>query len=163
MIRTTLLVAVLCWAGSPVLSAQEPPRNPGRWFPLTHGTGYPTAAGSVTLARAWSPFGMTVSTDGHPVYDAVLTVSGLPSPPAGAQYVAWLATPLLDRVERLGTVMNATPLVRRVDWNQLLVVVTLEPPGAGDRRTGPTVLVGRSRSALIRPLWGHSIFQRTPF
>lgn len=163
MIRATLLVTVLCWAGSAPLPAQPHARDPGRWFPLTHGTAYPSATGSVVLARAWSPFGITVATDGHPIYDAILTVSGLPPAPSGSQYVAWLATPMLDRVERLGTVTNDVALVRRVDWNQLLVAVTLETTEPRDRWTGPTVLVGRSRSALITPLWGHSIFQRTPF
>jgi len=135
---------------------------PQAGFSLIAGTGIEGVSGEVLLRRHWSPFDVAVDPAGSLQYDLVITVSGLP-PAAGAHYVAWLSTPSLDRVERLGPVANDTPLVRPVDWNQILIVVTKEPADTGAKWTGPMMLLGRSRSALIRPLWGHSIFRKTVF
>lgn len=132
-------------------------------FALQPATGYPGASGRVTLRRVWSPFEITVTPDGFLGLDAVVTVDDLPPLGPDRSYVAWLATPALDRVRRLGPVTNGASLTARVEWNQFLVVVTLEAGLPGARWTGPTVLHGRSRSALIQPLWGHSLFQRVPF
>ncbi len=165
MAGVVLLAALL---GSGVPSRAPDParadtvRSPQVVFPLIAGTGFSNVDGQVALRRHWSPFDVAVNLDGSLRYDLVITVSGLP-PAADGRYVAWLATPALDRVERLGAVANGTPLVRPVDWNQILVVVTREPADSGARWSGPTVLLGRSRSALIRPLMGHSIFRKTVF
>jgi len=132
-------------------------------FPLVPATQFPGASGEVALRRAWSPFDIALTRDGVLVYDLTVTVAGLPRAEVGQTFVAWLATPNLDRVRRLGPVQQETPLTGRVDWNQFLVVVTLESGEPGDRWAGATVLMGRSPSSLIRPLWGHSIFRPTPF
>jgi len=132
-------------------------------FPLRPASDRAGAAGRVVLRRVWSPFGVTVSRDGSLVWDAVVTAHGLTPAPEGAAYVVWLATPELDRVQRAGDIDNASAVTARVSWNQFLVIVTLESGRPGARWAGPTVLLGRSRSALIAPLWGHSLFQRTPF
>ena len=156
------LVAALLAAGGVRPTVADTVASPNAAFPLTPATGYPAALGQVALRRRWSPFGITVDSAGVLAYDAVITVSGLP-PASGGGYVAWLATPSLDRVERLGPIANGEPLVRPVSWNQLLVVVTLERADSLARWAGPTVLSGRSRSALIRPLFGHSLFRKTVF
>jgi hypothetical protein len=157
-----LLVAALLLGGSQP-AGQDPASGPNPGFPLVPGSTFPAAGGYVALRRVWSPFEITVTQDGTVEYDAVITATGLPPAGGDTSYVAWLTTPAVDRVVRIGTVSDGTPLHHRVRWNQVLVVVTREsgPPGA--RWGGPTVLVGRSRSALIRPLWGHSLFRRTPF
>ncbi len=146
-------LAALLWVGVATTST----------FPLVPATAFPGASGDVALRPAWSPFDVAVTRDGFLVYDLTVTVSGLPRAEAGQTFVAWLATPELDRVRRLGLVHAEVPLTGRVDWNQFLVVVTLESGEPSDRWTGATVLMGRSPSALIRPLWGHSIFRPTPF
>jgi len=158
-----VLVAALLLGGL-TPAGPEPARPPGGpGFPLIPGTMFPSASGYVALRRVWSPFEITVTTDGIVEYDAVVTVAGLPPTQGDTSYVAWLATPALDRVVRLGPVGTDRALTQRVRWNQVMVVVTRETGTPGERWTGPTVLVGRSRSALIRPLWGHSLFRRVPF
>lgn len=146
-------LAALLWVGV----------APTSTFALVPATGFPGASGDVALRPAWSPFDVALTRDGFLVYDLTITVAGLPDAKAGQTFVAWLATPDLDRVRRLGVVREEAPLTGRVDWNQFLVIVTLESGDPGDRWAGPTVLMGRSPSSLIRPLWGHSIFRPTPF
>ncbi len=88
---------------------------------------------------------------------------GDPSAPATPRYIAWIATPALDRIERLGPVTPGQPFFAPVHWNKIVLVVSLEDaPPAPDapRWSGPVVLLGRSRSALLANLMGHSIFRR---
>ncbi len=161
-----LLVAATLFAVSPPAaspSAIAPPAASSDSFPLRPTGGRAGAGGSAELRRVWSPFGVTVSRDGTLVWDVVVTVTGLNPAPDGATYVVWLATPELDRVQLAGEIVDASAVTARVAWNQFLVIVTLESGRPGARWAGPTVLLGRSRSALIAPLWGHSLFQRTPF
>lgn len=154
----------LCGVALPGVGQAVAARHAGEpGFALDPTAAFPHAAGRVTLRRVWSPFGVTVGMDGHLIYDAIVMVSGLPAAAPGSAYVAWLATPELDRVRLLGHVTPDTALVARVDWNQFLVIVTLETGRPGTRWAGPMVLQGRSRSSLIRPLWGHSLFRPTPF
>jgi len=133
-----------------------------RTFALTPSRGV-DGTGAVTLRQVWSPFGVSVGPDGHVEQDLVLTIEGLRPLGRDSVYVAWLATPDVSRVEPLGTLGSAGTLEGRVvDWNKLMVVVTAEPspPPRGGRWAGAIVLNGRTRSALLAPLWGHSIFRR---
>ena len=84
---------------------------------------------------------------------------------AAVSYVAWLATPNMDRLVRIGEVRNREPLTMRVDFNKVMIVVTGEQAAAPpmDQWSGPIALVGRSRSALMQSLLGHSIFNRAVF
>lgn len=163
-----IVVGWALWLSVPaVLEAQVPgspsrPEDPQRAFPLTPSRGV-EGAGAVTLRQAWSPFGVSVGPDGHVEQDLTLTIDGLRPLGRDSLYVAWLATPDLSRVEVLGRLGATGTLERRVeDWNKLMVVVTAEPsgPSPGGRWSGAIVLTGRTRSALLAPLWGHSIFRR---
>jgi hypothetical protein len=156
-----LLVAALLLGGSQTGQGPATRLDPG--FPLIAGTAFPSAAGYVALRRVWSPFEITVTPDGTVEYDAAIAATGLPATGGDTSYVAWITTPAVDRIVRVGAIRDGSPLHYRVRWNQVLVVVTREAGPPGERWAGPTVLVGRSRSALIRPLWGHSLFRRTPF
>lgn len=161
------LAAVLAQFVPGVACAQVPRSigevgDPQRTFALTPSRGV-EATGAVTLRQVWSPFGVSVGPDGHVEQDLVLTVDGLRPVGRDSVYVAWLATPDLSRVEPLG-VLGPTGTVggRVTDWNKLMVVVTAEAsrPPSGARWSGAIVLNGRTRSALMAPLWGHSIFRR---
>ncbi len=80
--------------------------------------------------------------------------------------MAWLATPALDRIERLGEVQNDALFTAEVDWNKMLVVVSHEAADApldAPRWQGRLVLLGRARAALLQNVMGHSIFQRAEF
>ena len=118
--------------------------------------------GLAELVGAWSPFGLAVMRSGHLHHELRLVVD-LPPPEGTARYIAWLATPALDRISMLGTVTPGEPLTAPVHWNKMIVVVSREdaaPPADAPRWSGPVVLIGRSRSALLENLMGHSIFRR---
>ena len=118
--------------------------------------------GLAELAGAWSPFGLAVMRSGHLPRELRLVVD-LPPAEGAARYVAWLATPELDRISMLGAVTPGEPFTAPVHWNKMIVVVSLEdaaPPADAPRWSGPVVLIGRSRSALLENLMGHSIFRR---
>jgi hypothetical protein len=125
--------------------------------------------GLAELVGAWSPFGLAVMRSGHLdqelrlVLDLPALEGGAELPEDGPRYVAWVATPALDRIEALGTVAPGEPFAAPVHWNKIVIVVSREdgPPAAdAPRWSGPVVLLGRSRSALLENLMGHSIFRR---
>lgn len=131
--------------------------------------------GLAELVGAWSPFGLAVMRTGHleqelrlvvdlpPLGDGTERPDGAPLTPAAPRYVAWMATPDLNQIEALGTVTSGVPLDVPVHWNRIVVVVSREdrsPAADAARWSGPIVLLGRSRSALLQNLMGHSIFRR---
>ena len=118
--------------------------------------------GLAELVGAWSPFGLAVMRSGH-LNQELRLVLDLPPAEGEARYVAWVATPALDRIEALGAVTSGEPFTAPVHWNKIVIVVSREdtPPAAdAPRWSGPVVLLGRSRSALLQNLMGHSIFRR---
>lgn len=125
--------------------------------------------GLAELVGAWSPFGLAVMRSGH-LEQELRLVLDLPALEGGAElsedgprYVAWVATPALDRIEALGTVASGEPFAAPVHWNKIAIVVSREdgaPAADAPRWSGPVVLLGRSRSALLENLMGHSIFRR---
>ncbi len=118
--------------------------------------------GLAELVGAWSPFGLAVMRSGH-LDQELRLVLDLPPAEGQARYVAWAATPALDRIEALGTVTPGEPFSAPVHWNKIVIVVSREdtlPAASAPRWSGPVVLLGRSRSALLQDLMGHSIFRR---
>ena len=147
----------------PVVSHATPELSPTAHFNLGPAPGR-TGCGLAELVGRWSPFGLAVMRSGHLEHDLRLVVD-LPSATeqGGAIYVAWLATPALDRIMPLGKIAPGEPMTAPVHWNKMLVVVSLEdgPPRPDQARwNGPVVLIGRSRSALMENMMGHSIFRR---
>lgn len=123
------------------------------------GTGLAAGLGEVTFAD--SPFGVTLAGDGSYLLDVWLSVERLMAPREGV-YVGWLATPNLDKVERIGSLADGGPLRGRARWNKFLLVVTLEPaddPGAA-MWTGPVVMRGMSRSGQMHTMAGHGAFEQ---
>ncbi len=118
--------------------------------------------GLAELVGAWSPFGLAVMRSGH-LEQELRLVLDLPLAEGEARYVAWVATPALDRIEALGTITPGEPFAAPVHWNKMVIVVSREagaPAADAPRWSGPVVLLGRSRSALLENLMGHSIFRR---
>lgn len=138
------------------VSASEPPR-----FRLTSTNKAPQARGWVQLVPAVSPFAISVLRDGRIAYDLEITVHGLPPVSyvgAYAGYEAWLATPNLDVVRRLGTIRNDSTLHADADWNKFTVIVTAEPAKVGEKWTGAVVMVGRSPSSLMQSFADHPFY-----
>ena len=113
------------------------------------------ASASFELNRIPSPFGTNVTRDGDQVYAPVLRVAGLPEPagfsPGARVWIAWIATPLLDRTAKLGVVGNGEYRLPNVAWSKFLVLVTAEPSGEATEPAGKVALRGFSPSNRLLP------------
>jgi hypothetical protein len=130
---------------------------------VLHPTGSaPGAEGEARLHWADSPFGVSVTAEGHARYDIRVTARKLPPPArlgAYRTYVAWAATPDLSRWARLGTVANGVSTVGPVALNKFLLVITAEADSAPAEHTGPTVLHGTSPSGWLQSFLTHPLFR----
>ena len=109
---------------------------------------------SVRLGRSRSPFGVAVAADGQPRYELDVSISGLPrsgGPEPETTFVAWVTTPLLDPMIRLGKVENGRHALGTVEFNKFIVLITAEADSAGARPAGAIVLRGSSPSTAIQP------------
>lgn len=115
--------------------------------------------GSVVLTMAGSPYGIAVASDGRYRTRVVVRLAGLP-PREGARYVAWAATPSLERAVRLGSVESGEARIEAtLEWNQFLVFVTAEADPGGERWEGPILFTAMSPSGKMHPKAGHGIFE----
>jgi hypothetical protein len=122
----------------------------------------PSAQGKARLVFAPSPFGVSVTADGHASYNIQVTASGLPEPQSlGAfhSYVAWAASTDLSEWHRLGAVKNGASLVGSVELNKFLLVITAEADSVPKEHVGPTVLHGTSPSGWLQTFLNHPLFR----
>ncbi len=111
-------------------------------------------SGRVGLRFADSPFTHSVTVDGRSRFDAEITLEGLPpieSLGAFTHYVAWVATPVLFPIRKLGVVGNGTTLLGPIDYNKFVVFITAEPSDTTEDWSGPIVLRGQSASTRMLP------------
>lgn len=114
------------------------------------------ASGTVEMRFADSPFGVTVTPDGHHAYAAEVSTSGLRR--NGDFLVVWAATPQLDQVTRLGALDGQGRLSGTIALNKFLVFVTAESSADVERWSGPILLRGASASARMHTMAGHGPF-----
>lgn len=140
------------------------------------------ATGRALLTWAPSPFGVSVTPDGHLEYNLTLILNGLPAPQSLGPYdtyVAWLAEPLLGtpaasnsapevrdyadelrwsfRSERkLGVVGNGTMDCGAAALDKFLVLITAEASASVSERRGYIVFRGYSPSTRLQP-GGHTM------
>ena len=121
------------------------------------GTAYTRGTADVTFVR--SPFVVSVAADGSYSYEVHVALPELREPRRGA-YVAWVTTPEVDEIRRLGILENGR-VTGQVAWNKFLVVVTLEdqPNHRAGRWTGPIAFRGMSRSGKMHTMAGHGPFE----
>jgi hypothetical protein len=121
------------------------------------------AAGIGAVTFAASPFGVSIASNGSYVYELAVGVDRLTLVRKGA-YVAWVSTPSLDQVQRLGVLDENMQVKGTVTWNKFLVIITLEPSAddLGERWQGPVVLRGMSRSGMMHTMAGHGPFETEP-
>ncbi len=127
-----------------------------------HAAASSDARGIVELRRVPGPYGVTVTPEGRHVYRLHASISGLPEADArasGRTFVAWVTTPRLDPVHRLGTVRNGFNDLGTVDLDQFLILVSAEEDPEADTRGGPLILRGRSPSMLMEP---HALMEQAP-
>lgn len=116
------------------------------------------AQGHIAVSYDRSPFGATVTADGHSVRRVRVVVERLRRR-VDRHYVVWATTPSLDRVRRLGVLGDAAVATGRVTWNQFMIVVTEERSPDADRWAGPVLLTAVSPSAGMHTMRGHGIFE----
>lgn len=118
--------------------------------PAMHGAG-----GVVELGWVQSPFGMAVTREGHHVYDVSLRIEGLPEPSTLGDYtayVAWVTTPLLSPMVKLGEIENGwNESVGQVAFNKFTIMVSAEASADVTDREGRLVLRGMSPSSHMMP------------
>lgn len=123
-------------------------------IPLVRTGRAPGAGGVAEVRFVDSPFGVAVTGEGHYVYEIHLRASGLRRVP-GRTYAAWLTTPDLDEVTRLGPLDENLEVRGLVTWNKYLVVVTAETEEPGETWAGAIVLRGLSLSGMLESMAGH--------
>lgn len=119
-----------------------------------------SGSGVATLVPAPSPFGITITPDGHPIFTVTVTVQGLAAPSAqgGTQYIAWATTQELTDANKIGIVTNDKKAVGTVSWNKYIVLVTAEGATVGDHWKGPVVLRGFSPATYLANYASHPLF-----
>jgi hypothetical protein len=134
-------------------------------FPLTTTRSIPGTGAArglaVIAAPSTSPFPVALASDGSYLYDVHVRIERM-KPPATGRLVAWVTTPELDRIERMGALDEHMTTTGSVSWNKFIVVVTLEADDAADRETwaGPIVFRGMSRSGAMHTMLGHGALQQ---
>ena len=127
----------------------------GRCFDLVPAPSFRSAVqGAAHLVRIPSPFGVAVTREGHHLHELVLVLEGLPEPAkaGGRAFVAWVTTPLLEPMIQVGVVRNGENRIGPVALHRFLVLVSAEPSGDVETRSGPLVLRGASPGNLLLPL-----------
>ncbi|MDH5590760.1 MAG: hypothetical protein OEZ65_02780 [Gemmatimonadota bacterium] len=175
---TSSLVGISLLAG-PIragLSTPPPPERPAPvaevcsvtapayyTFPLVTTRTVPAtgrSTGTVEMTFASSPYGVALDPEGNYVYDLHLSLERVRDPGRGV-YVAWVTTPEVDEIRRIGPLDDDMRATGRVSWNKFLVVVTLEP--SDDPTTavwsGPIAFRGMSRSGRMHTMAGHGPFE----
>src|SRR5438105_5471587 len=111
-------------------------------------------SGEVELGRAPDPFTIAVTADGRIRYAPAIALAGLPAPSslgAYTTYVAWLATPVMYPIVRLGAVGNGKTKLPEIALDKFVVLVTAERSAAGTEPAGRVVLRGESPSTRLQP------------
>lgn len=124
------------------------------------GTGYARGRAEIAVPVT-SPFPVALAADGSYVYDVQVAIDNM-RPPRSGTLVAWVTTPDLDRVERIGSLGETLRASGPVSWNKFIVVVTLEPADDPEAATwsGPIVFRGMSRSGAMHTMVGHGALQQ---
>lgn len=125
----------------------------------------PGSSGATGIADVMfksSPFGVALSPTGEYVYSLSIAIENLATAQRGS-YVAWVTTPNLTEVTKLGALDDRHEIRGETEWNKFLVVVSLEEePESVERWSGPIVMRGMSRSGLMHTMAGHGPFASEP-
>lgn len=119
-------------------------------FPTEQALG---AVGTAQLDWVPGPFTVSVTRDGTQQFNVRFSLRGLPPLPRGgaAGYVAWVATPTMSHIDRLGTVGPGETALGPVAMDRFVLLVSAEPDTAARLRRGPLLLRGESASNRLRP------------
>jgi suppressor of ftsI len=155
MLVGTLLIPTVVEAQRPCGSSD--PGGPSHdlyCMELVPAPGVAGVAGQLELGWPPGPFTVAVSREGRVRFALGLSVSGLPSPATlGAYhtYVAWVASPMMDSVRKLGPVTNGEQKLGIVDLEKFNFLITAEPDTRVQRPGSRAVLRGQSPATRLFP------------
>ena len=135
----------------------ESPLSPSRdlyCIELVRAVGVRSGVGRVELGRAAGPFTVDASADGHLRYTPVITLSDLPQPSSlgrYATYVAWVASPTMDVIQRLGVVRNGRTVLPAISLDKFIVLISAEQSANATDMHGRLMLRGMSPSTRLQP------------
>src|SRR3989454_8312863 len=112
------------------------------------------ASGRVALLMRPGPFTVDVTASGVLRFSPVIDLAGLPVPASlgpYSTYVAWVATPVMDPVLRLGEVRNGRTQLPAIALDKFIVLVTAESSATVTSPSGQFVLRGASPSTRLQP------------
>lgn len=104
-------------------------------------------AGRVELGSPAGPFTVAVTADGHQRFFPVVILSGLPA----GTYVAWAAPPQMDSLIKLGAVKNGSTVVRAIDLDKFVILISSERSARVRAPHGRMILRGQSPSTRPFP------------
>jgi FtsP/CotA-like multicopper oxidase with cupredoxin domain len=156
------LIVSIAVSISPATAQQRPcdppaPLGPSRdlyCIELVPAPGIDQASGLVELGHVPGPFTVAVTPDGRPRHQLVLSVSGLPSPGSLGKYrtyVAWVASPAMHPIQRLGEIANGRADLGAVELEKFVFLVTAEASRRVKEPAGRVVLRGQSPSTRLFP------------
>ena len=124
------------------------------------GTGLAKGLVDVRVAGS-SPFSVALGPDGSYEYELGVSLDRMKAPRQG-RLIAWVTTPEIDHIERMGALDENLRGAGRVTWNKFIVVVTLETEDDPSQTTwnGPVVFRGMSRSGMMHTMVGHGALQQ---
>jgi FtsP/CotA-like multicopper oxidase with cupredoxin domain len=111
-------------------------------------------SGRVELLMRPGPFTVDVTASGVLRFSPVITLAGLPAPASlgpYSTYVAWIATPVMDQVNRLGEVRNGRAQLPAIDLDKFVILLTAEASANVKSPSGRFVLRGASPSTRLQP------------
>ena len=161
--RAVLLALLIGSGGTPAYAQDRPcDDSPAALAPsrdlycieLIAAPGISNVSGRVELGRIPGPFTIAVSADGSLLYQPVVTLAGLAAPSslgAFTTYVAWLATPVMHPVTKLGEVRNGRNVLATIGIEKFVVLITAEASPATDEPHGKIVLRGQSPATRLQP------------
>jgi FtsP/CotA-like multicopper oxidase with cupredoxin domain len=106
------------------------------------------ASGRVELSLPESPFTVGVTPDGHSRYNLLGTALGLEP---GPTYVAWVMTPQMDTLIKLGVVTRGRFVGEGIALDKFVVLVTAERSARAKTPSDKIVLRGQSPSTRLFP------------
>jgi suppressor of ftsI len=111
-------------------------------------------SGRVELVMRPGPFTVDVTVSGVLRFSPLITLEGLPAPASlgsYSTYIAWMATPIMDQVVRLGEVRNGRAQLPAIAFDKFIILVTAEASANVTSPTGRFVLRGASPSTRLQP------------
>jgi suppressor of ftsI len=150
-------VSIAARAQAQFCDAPPTPLTPSRdlyCVELVPAPGVGAVTGRVELGHVPGPFTVAVTADGRSVYAPTAYLAGLPDPSAlgpFSTYVAWIATPVMYPVEKLGIVREGRNRLPLITLDKFVVLVTAESDASGTEPRGRVVLRGASPSTRLQP------------